>query len=210
MTAALEITGLRVVRDAGVLLDVEALELQAGTLTVVTGPTDAGKTLLAAVICGVIDASEGSVLVSGRRLAGPGSARRRLGIAGIVGNGGHIAGCTVIEALRLAGSARTELALDRFAALRARAQVSAELLSGGEQQMLQVACAWAASPKVLVLDAPTTGLAADAATVVGHLATEAAGDGAAVLWLDQSAALAPVPPQWRLAAGVLSPAPAAA
>ena len=209
MSGALEITGLRVERDAGLLLDIASLSLEEGTVTVVTGPADAGKTLLAAVLCGRAAPSAGTVSLHGRLLTGTPSTRRRAGLAGTVADGRRIAGCTVDEALRLAGSARAAAAIERLPLLRLRAAVLAELLSGGEQHLLQVACAWCAGARVLVLDAPTTGLAADAVSAVADLATSAASEGAAVLWLDQDAALAPARPSWRLDAGRISPEPEA-
>lgn len=210
MNPALEISGLRVVRDVGVLLDIPSLSLEQASVTVVTGPTDSGKTLLASVLCGVTEASAGAVTVHGRRLDGAPSARRRSGLAGTVGDGGRIAGCTVAEALRLAGRARAGAVLERLPILLERCGLRAESLSGGEQQLLQVACAWCAAPRVLVLDSPTVGLAPDAVAAVRGLAEQAAGDGSAVLWLDQDDSSAPVPPRWRLDAGVLSPATAGA
>ncbi len=203
MTAALEIAGLRVEGDAGTLLEVDELAVAAGVVTVVTGPTDSGKTLLAAVLSGRAQATIGGARAAGRPLAGGPAARRRLGLAATVADGGRIAGCTVAEALRLAGAGRAPAALQRFAMLGRRAAVRAELLSGGEQQLLQVACAWCAKPVVLVLDAPTTGLADDAAELVRDLAREAAADGAAVLWLDQDERCAPHAAGWALAGGVL-------
>jgi branched-chain amino acid transport system ATP-binding protein len=123
-----------------------------------------------------------------------------------VSSGARINGCTVGEALRLAGSRRAGAALQRFPVLEHRAGVRAEVLSGGEHQMLQVACAWCAAPRVLILDAPTTGLAEEPAETVRQLARDAAADGAAVLWLDQSEAPAPGAAGWHLDAGVLSSA----
>ena len=205
-----EVVGLRVDRDAGVLLDVAELEVDGGTLAVVTGATDSGKSLLAAVLSGRTDATAGFARVNGRQLAGSPAARRRLGLAATIADGARISGCTVSEALRLAGAGRAVAALDRFALLARRSDVRAELLSGGEQQLLQVACAWCAAPRVLILDAPTTGLSDDAGELVRQVARDAAADGAAVLWLDQSDGNAPQPAGWRLVSGVLSAVPAAA
>ena len=210
MSSILEISGLRVVRDAGVLLDIPSLALEQGSLSVIAGPTDSGKTLLASVLCGVAEASTGSASVDGRRLTGSPSMRRRAGLAGTVGNGGRISGCTVGEALHLAGAARADAALDRLPVLEERRRLRAELLSGGEQQLLQVACAWCANPRVLVLDSPTVGLAPDTIEAIRALAGAAAGDGAVVMWLDQDDALAPARAGWLLREGSLSRAPAEA
>jgi branched-chain amino acid transport system ATP-binding protein len=210
VNAALEVVGVRVDRDTAVLLDVAELIVEGGTVAVVTGATDSGKTLLAAVLSGRTDATVGLARVNGRPLAGGPAARRRSGLAATVADGARISGCTVSEALRLAGARRATAALDRFALLARRSDVRADLLSGGEQQLLQVACAWCAAPRVLVLDAPTTGLAEDIAESVRDVARDAAADGAAVLWLDQSDRNTPQRAGWRLVSGVLSAEPATA
>src|SRR6202043_4241436 len=59
MSAALEVAGLRVDGDAGVLLDIDRLVVDAGSMAVVTGATDSGKTLLASVLAGRSQASAG-------------------------------------------------------------------------------------------------------------------------------------------------------
>lgn len=210
MTAALEVTGLRMESDAGVLLDDVSFSVASGEVTVITGPADAGKTLLAAILCGRAAPTAGTVLIAGRELTGPPSARRRQGLSGTVADGTRIAGCTVAEALALAGGERAGAALARLPLLAGRRDVRAELLSGGEHQVLHVACAWCAGPRVMVLDAPTTGLAADAAALVAALAAETASAGAAVLWLDQADVHAPARARWVIERGALSPAPAAA
>ncbi len=209
MSAALQVTGLEVERDAGLLLRIDDLVVDDGAVVVVTGPADSGKTLFAAVLSGRAEASAGTMTVGGRRLTGTPAARRRLGLAATVADGNRIGGCTVVEALRLAGAGRAAAALERFPLLAARRDLRAELLSGGEHHVLQVACAWCAAPRVLVLDSPTTGLAADAAGAVRTLAIDAAAGGAAVLWLDQTQAAAPVAARWQLRGGVLSPVTAA-
>jgi branched-chain amino acid transport system ATP-binding protein len=202
----LEITGIRVESDAGVLLDVPHLTINDAVIEVITGGADSGKTLLAAVLCGRASASQGTMRLHGRELGGGPAARRRAGLAATIADGSRISGCTVGEALRLAGSRRAAEALDRFALLARRQKLRAELLSGGEQQVLQVACAWCAAAPILVLDAPTSGLADETAAAVRQVARDSAFDGASVIWLDQAADAAPAVPTWQLVNGVLSPA----
>ena len=209
MTLLLEAVGLRVEGESGTQLHVERLAVEGGDVAVVQGATDSGKTLFAAVLCGRVEAG-GEVRVDGRPLRGGPAARRRQGLAVTVADGGRLAGCSVEEALRLAGTERAGAALRRFPLLARRAPVRAELLSGGEQQLLQVVCAWCADPRVLVLDAPTTGLAEDVAEQVRQLARETASAGGAVLWLDQDAQRAPARAGWSLDGGVLSEVPATA
>ena len=174
-----------------------------------TGDAGSGKSLLAAALCGDVVAA-GQIQVDGRAITGPPSRRHRAGLTASVRDGERIRGCTVEEALRLAarGAGRAGQALERFGPLGTRADVPAELLSGGEQQLLQVACAWRAAPRVLVLDSPTVGLAADAAATVSELAIEEAAAGASVLWLEQDPRAAPAEPLAVLVIGRLSEASA--
>ena len=208
--ALLEVTGLLVEREAGVLLDVPSLVLAEGELAMVTGPTDSGKSLLAATLAGRAAATDGTVALDGVPLRGGPVPRRRRGLAATVADGVRLSGCSVTEALHLAGRPRAAEALERFPLLAARADVDAVFLSGGEHQLLMVACAWAAAPRVLVLDSPTTGLADDVAESVAALAAECADDGGAVLWLDQRDTDSPGVTRYTLSGGRLTVTPTAA
>jgi branched-chain amino acid transport system ATP-binding protein len=173
---------------------------------VIAGDAGSGKTTFAAALCGAVDAA-GLVAIDGKPLAGPPSRRRRAGLACAFRDSERIAGCTVAEALHLGAAAgRAGEALARFPQLGTRRHIAAHLLSGGEQQLLQVACAWAARAWVLVLDSPTVGLAGDAASTLTRLAREEVERGATVLWFEADRRAAPNPPQYRLVRGSLEPA----
>jgi branched-chain amino acid transport system ATP-binding protein len=210
MTPRLSIERLHVTIGGRSVLDVEELHLEAGELAVVLGDAGSGKTALAATLAGMLTA-EGTVRVDGLALRGPGSRRRRQGLAASVRDGYRISGCSVIEALRLAAprSRRPEAVLERLPQLATRRHLGAQLLSGGEQQLLQLACACCARPRVLVLDSPTVGLAADAAATITTLAREEAAAGCAVLWLEQDQRAAPSEAAWLLIRGRVAPASAA-
>jgi len=209
VTAGLYVRRLRVVAGGRLLLDVGELQIPEGALVVVSGAASSGKTVLAAALGGAVD-STGEVEVRGRRLEGAPSQRRRGGLAVSLRDGTRIVGCTVDEALTLAsgGHQRRHEALDRFPALAARRAVLAQLLSGGEQQMLQVACSWSAEPAALVLDSPTVGLAEEVARAVSDLARSEAERGCSVLWLEQDQRAAPTAARYRITAGRLEAAAA--
>ena len=200
----LEVRNLRVTVGSRRLLDVGTLEVEAGALVVIAGASGSGKTVFTRALAGAIDA-EGDVLLEGRTQAGRPSQRRRNGLAVAVRDGTRVAGCTVAEALALAGADRRAV-LERLPALANRDHVHAQLLSGGEQQLLQLACAFSARPKVLVLDSPTVGLATEAAGAIAAWAAEAARGGCAVLWLEQDLRAAPADAAYELATGTLAPA----
>lgn len=202
----LAVSQLRVTYGSRTVVDVEELGLEAGEVVTVVGDAGGGKSTLAAAIAGAVPA-RGAVRVDGRLLSGAPSQRVRHGLAAALRDASRLGGCTVLEVLRLAdrGSGRHREALARLPQLGGRRAVPAQLLSGGEQQLLRVAAAWCTAPKALVLDSPTVGLAADAAAAVSALARDQAEQGAAVLWLEQDERVAPSPPRFRLAGGRLTP-----
>jgi branched-chain amino acid transport system ATP-binding protein len=206
------VRGLRVERDGRTLLDVEPLHAPAGVCTVVVGAGDSGKTLLASALSGAVTAA-GEVRIGARTLAGPPSARIHAGLSAVPNAPLRIRGVAVAEALTLAAAAhgngrRVSDAFDRFPLLAARRGLRTERLSGGEHQALRIACAWIATPAALVLDSPTTGLAASVVEAVITLARDEAARGAAVLWLDQPAAPLPAPARMRIEGGRISAPPA--
>jgi branched-chain amino acid transport system ATP-binding protein len=204
----LGIEDLRLERDGRVLLDVARLRAPAGQCTVILGGPDAGKTLLSLALAGALPDAHATVQIGTHGITGTPAQRIRRGLAVVAGDTVRIRGVTAAEALNLAArgnQARVSAAYDRFPILAARRRLHAERLSGGEHQALRIACAIASQPRVLVLDSPTTGLAASVADTVVALANEEAQRGTAVLWLDQPGA--PLPAHhatYRLDAGRLS------
>src|SRR5579863_7987512 len=140
-----------------------------GTVTAVLGANGAGKTTLLRAISGLIKVRGGSVLLDGVDVT-----RRkpedmaRAGVAHVPEGQGVITELTVEENLRLGAliragrtvrAAALEQAYQQFPVLASRRRKPAATLSGGERQMLVIARALLAAPRVLLLDEPSLGLA---------------------------------------------------
>ncbi|HWB67521.1 MAG TPA: ABC transporter ATP-binding protein [Mycobacteriales bacterium] len=146
-----------------------SLVVPAGSVVAILGPNGVGKTTTMNVISGAIPISRGRVLFDGVRLNNvPADERARRGVTLIPEGRGVFPGLSVIDNLLLAGTAAgrgsdREAALERvftlFPRLAERRQQRAGTLSGGEQQMLALSRALLASPRVLLMDEISMGLA---------------------------------------------------
>ncbi len=144
-----------------VLRDI-SLALPKGSFTLVLGPNGSGKTTLCRTLSGVIPVTSGTIELDDHDITSEATHRRaRRGLATAPEGRGIFPGLTVDENLRLVltDERDRDLVRDRFAALARRRDVTAQALSGGEQQMLTLAPFLARPPDILVADEPTLGLA---------------------------------------------------
>jgi len=154
-------------------LDRVTITAGAATITAVLGANGAGKTTLLRAISGMVRPRSGRVLFNGADRAGRSPEdMARAGIAHVPEGQGVIAELTVEENLRLGmmswpgivkrrgdRAAALAEAYERFSVLADRRRKMAGTLSGGERQMLVIARALVARPRVLLLDEPSLGLA---------------------------------------------------
>ncbi|MFH9607149.1 ABC transporter ATP-binding protein [Streptomyces sp. NPDC017448] len=199
----LELTGLTAGYHGGTVLHGLDLAVAAGTVHAVVGHNGAGKTTLVHTVAGLMRPSSGTVRVDGREVTGqPAHRIARAGI-GLVPQGRRVfAGLTVEEHLRLShrpprrgDTARPGLwtparVLTLLPRLGERLGNRGAELSGGEQQMLALARALLGSPRVLLLDEPTEGLAPVLVRQVHELVGTLAAEGLAVLLVSPSPAQA--------------------
>jgi branched-chain amino acid transport system ATP-binding protein len=169
-------------------------------IMVVLGPNGAGKTSLLRSIAGLVPKAGGRVVFDGVDITGRRAYKiSRAGIA-LVPEGRRIFSPLSVEDNLLIGAyARTSnkdrdalLAdiYDRFPVLADRRNRQAGLLSGGEQQMLAFGRALMSSPKLMMLDEPSMGLAPVAVDIVMTTVQSIAASGIGVLMVEQNAAMA--------------------
>jgi branched-chain amino acid transport system ATP-binding protein len=145
-----------------------SLEVAAGSLVAVLGANGAGKSTLARTVSGLVPPAAGRVRFDGvdvtKRAAHKLSAE---GLTHIPEGRGIFPGLTVHENLRMAvgqlkrseRSAAIDRAIERFPVLGERRRQGAGTLSGGEQQMLALARALAVTPRLIIADEMSLGLA---------------------------------------------------
>ena len=167
--ALLAIEGLRVEYGAVAAVRGVSLAVGSGEVVALLGANGAGKSTMLRTISGLVRPRSGKIRFAGaaiERLAPPRIVR--LGLAHCPEGRRIFGSLSVAENLRLGAAARADrasAAADRerlfelFPVLRDRAHQAAGTLSGGEQQMLALARALMARPRLLLLDEPSLGLA---------------------------------------------------
>jgi ABC-type branched-subunit amino acid transport system ATPase component len=182
-----------------------SMDVPDGKVVAVLGSNGAGKTTLLRAISGTLRLhrgriESGSVRVDGTDLKSRDPAATvRMGLVQVP-EGRRIFGrLTVEENLRAGGLGSRDKAAkarardrvyDLFPVLRERSSQRGALLSGGEQQMLAIGRALMASPKLLLLDEPSLGLAPRIIGQIGQVIAEINRQGTSVLLVEQNATMA--------------------
>jgi branched-chain amino acid transport system ATP-binding protein len=174
------------------------LEVAEGEVVAVLGANGAGKTTALRAISGTVRRS-GRISFGGKPLHGGPEAVARAGIAHVPEGRGTFTELSVLENLRLGAYTRRErnvrADVDRVAEwfpwVRERSGQQAGTLSGGEQQMLALARALMARPKLLLLDEPSLGLAPMIVREIFRIVSELnEREGLTVLVVEQDARIA--------------------
>ena len=162
-----------------------------GTFSALVGPNGAGKTTLLDWCAGAASPASstgGRLYLDGVEATGWSSAKRaKSGLRYVPFERNVFSGLSVLDNLRAASTSPSP-AFTRFPELALLADRSAGVLSGGERQLLAVACALLGAGRILLLDEPTHGLAsALVERVLTELARTAREDGRAVLVAEPTA-----------------------
>jgi branched-chain amino acid transport system ATP-binding protein len=174
-----------------------SLTIAAGGVTVVLGRNGAGKTTTLRSIMGLVPPRFGRIKFRGTDITGlPPHRCFRFGLAYVPEGRQIFPFLTVEENLRVAESTRGEGAWGRerifeyFPALLERRNQLGRSLSGGEQQMLAIARALIGSPKLLMLDEPSQGLAPKLVSELQSIMRGLKQEGVTILLVEQNAKMA--------------------
>ena len=176
-----------------------SLTVEKGQIVTLIGSNGAGKTTTLRALSGMIAPARGAIRFDGRSLVGLKPHEIvRLGIAHAPEGRGIFPNMTVRENLELGAYSRSDpqiqadlrKQLERFPRLGERAMQLAGTLSGGEQQMLAVARALMARPRLLLLDEPSLGLAPQIVQSIFAIIREINAEGVTILLVEQNAHMA--------------------
>ena len=173
-----------------------------GELVALIGANGAGKTSTLKVISGLLKPTNGSIHLDGESIGGrPAYELAQLGIGLVPEGRGVFSRMTILENLQMGAYLRQgnhdpliqndlESILALFPRLQERIDQLAGTLSGGEQQMLAIARAMMAKPKLLLLDEPSMGLAPLMVEAIFAVIQNLAKEGITILLVEQNARLA--------------------
>jgi branched-chain amino acid transport system ATP-binding protein len=198
--ALLEVTDLDVHYGGIHALKGVSFSVDEGTIVTLIGANGAGKTTTLRAISGLVKPSGGSVKLSGQSITGlPAHQIAARGMSHVPEGRGIFANLTVDENLELGGYLRADpaavakdraRALELFPRVRERLSQNAGTLSGGELQMLAIARALIARPKILLLDEPSLGLAPQVVQLIFQIIRTISGEGTTILLVEQNAHMA--------------------
>jgi branched-chain amino acid transport system ATP-binding protein len=185
--------------DVPVLRGID-LSIPAGSITALIGANGAGKTTLLRTISGIIPAEAGTIQYDGQDIVGmPPQDIVRAGLVQVPEGRRLFPEMTVLENLLVGSSSpaarrkRDEnlaVVLELFPKVRERKAQLSGTLSGGEQQMVAIARALMASPRLLLLDETSLGLAPIVVDEIFVAVRRLAAQGLTILVVEQNTALA--------------------
>jgi branched-chain amino acid transport system ATP-binding protein len=164
-------------------------------LVVLIGPNGAGKSTLLKAIAGFLKPREGAIVFQGQPIGGlrPREITRQ-GVAFVPQEANVFPSLTIEANLEIGGyvdraatKERMQAAYGRFPILAERRRQEARTLSGGQRQMLAMAMALMAAPRLMLLDEPSAGLSPTAARELFALVKGLQAEGMTVIMVEQNA-----------------------
>jgi branched-chain amino acid transport system ATP-binding protein len=195
-----EIKDLKVNYGGAEALKGISLEVEEGEIVTLIGSNGAGKTTTLRTISGLQNPTSGEIWFEGRRIdqISPQDVVR-LGIIHVPQGRNLFPYMSVLENLKLGaflqrdrGKIKNDLKnlLEYFPRLKERSRQQAGTLSGGEQQMLAIACALMGNSRLLLLDEPSSGLSPIMVKEIGKIVSDINKRGTSILLVEQNARLA--------------------
>ncbi len=174
-----------------------SIHVSQGQIVSILGANGAGKSTLLKTLFGIVKPTEGQILFAGEDITGKAPIERLHRKMAYVPEGrSNFRDMTVEENLEMAAYTRTdgdqvrediETLCQRFPILQEKRQASAGNLSGGQQQMLEIAMALMLRPQVLLIDEPTLGLSPILTTEVFDELQKINADGTTIVLVEQNA-----------------------
>ncbi|MEH7382787.1 ABC transporter ATP-binding protein [Bacillus sp. JJ1533] len=196
----LRVKGLKVAYKGIEVVHGVDFTVKEGEITVLIGSNGAGKSSIIKAIMGLISKQQGELLFLDNNLSSLSPNKMAaLGISLCPEGRQLFPEMTVTENLEMGAFARKdkkeikkdiERMFDRFPRLGERANQRAGTLSGGEQEMVAIARALMARPKLLILDEPSWGLAPLMVEEVMKIIKEINSEGTTILLIEQNASMA--------------------
>ncbi|MHA1274679.1 MAG: ABC transporter ATP-binding protein [Promethearchaeota archaeon] len=200
MKVLLEIRKIYHYYDKAKALEEINLKIENGSLDAVIGPNGAGKSTLLRVISGLEEPDRGKIEFLGKRIDGKKPYKiAKMGIAHCPERRRLFYDMTVMENLEMGAytlknrkkfKELLDFVFKIFPRLKERKKQRAGTLSGGEQQMLAIARALMANPKLLLMDEPSLGLAPKIKKTIFKTIQKIKKEGTTTLLVEQDAALA--------------------
>lgn len=174
-----------------------SLEIEEGEVVTLIGANGAGKSTLMKTLCGILSPSAGTIEYEGIRInrKSP-TARVRQGLVLVPEGRSILQRMTVYENLLMGAYARSdqsaikadlENVFSHYPVLAARKDLSANVLSGGEQQMLAIGRALLSRPRLLMLDEPSLGLSPLLVRDIFSIITDLHQSGITIFLVEQNA-----------------------
>ena len=195
----LEVDNLRIGYGLAEVVHGVSFGVKAGECVSLIGPNGAGKSTILKAICGLLPAMGGAIHFEGQSILGlPGHRVAARGIAMCPEGRQMFPEMTVLENLQLGAYVRRRQAIANdidemmtlFPRLRERSNQLAGTLSGGEQQMVAIARALMAKPKLCIFDEPSLGIAPRVVDEIEQTLLAIKARGVTILLVEQSVSMA--------------------